>query len=302
MHQRRAIQQLDLNLLKVLRALYHEQNMSKAADTLNITPSAVSHAVRRLRAALNDPLFERSQNKMLPTATCRRMAPEIIDTLASLQQLLQNWGEFDPQTSEHAFRIGMHDALEPSILPRLAEVLAQRAPRVTFSSIKLERQALATDLAAGELDVALDIALQTNDAVNSLKLVVNDFVVLMRKHHPLANILNKRSYLQADHLVVSSRPSGMSAEDAQLSNLGLARLTSLRCQNYYAAREMVRGSDRLLTLSRPLAEEFRDADFLISEIPFKLPGFATQMYWHENFTHDPALIWLRDTVRSLFNT
>ena len=83
------IQQLDLNLLKVFQALYQEQNMTRAADVLHLTPSAVSHAMKRLRETLGDPLFKRSQNKMMPTPACQRMAPLIIDNLARLQQILQ---------------------------------------------------------------------------------------------------------------------------------------------------------------------------------------------------------------------
>ena len=67
MHNPNRIKQLDLNLLKVFRSLYEEQNMSRTAEALHLTPSAISHAVRRLRDALGDPLFQRAQNRMVPT-------------------------------------------------------------------------------------------------------------------------------------------------------------------------------------------------------------------------------------------
>ena len=44
--------QLDLNLLKVFEAAYREQHLGRAAQSLHLTPSAVSHALRRLRAQL----------------------------------------------------------------------------------------------------------------------------------------------------------------------------------------------------------------------------------------------------------
>ena len=139
MADRQGVKKLDLNLLKVFESLYQQQNMTRTARELHITPSAVSHAVKRLRECLGDPLFQRSNNRMLPTPACQRMAPLIIDNLTHLRQIMQHWGEFDPGTSEHHFRIGMHYALEPSILPILAKTLAIQAPRVSFSSIKVER-------------------------------------------------------------------------------------------------------------------------------------------------------------------
>ena len=75
-------------------SIYQEQNMSRAADVLHITPPAVSHALKRLREYLCDPLFQRSNNRMLPRPACQRMAPQIIDNLTRLRQILQYWGEF----------------------------------------------------------------------------------------------------------------------------------------------------------------------------------------------------------------
>lgn len=294
------LQQLDLNLLRVFRALYIEQSMTQAADSLHVTPSAISHAVRRLRDTLGDALFFRAQNKMLPTPACKRMAPSIIDALNELQNLLQSWGTFDPKQSRHHFKIGMHDALEPWIVPHLAATLHTKAPEVNFSSIKLERALLAKQLASGTLDVALDVALAKQPQVQSHKLIENEFVVLLRRGHPLANKLNKANYLQASHINVSNRPSGMTVEDNIFIRQGLERRSSIRCQNYYAAKEIVKNSDQLLTLSKPQAEQLSDKALLQLKLPFETPRIATQLYWHESNAKDPALHWLRSVIIGLF--
>ena len=115
---------MDLNLLRVFAAVYRERHLTRAARALALSPSAVSHALRRLRGHLADPLFERSAAAMLPTATCLRMAPALIGQLAELRGLLQRWGEFDPATTTLTFRIGVPDAIEPMLLPRLRAALA----------------------------------------------------------------------------------------------------------------------------------------------------------------------------------
>ncbi|WP_351125611.1 LysR family transcriptional regulator, partial [Shewanella sp. T24-MNA-CIBAN-0130] len=80
--------------------LYSEQNMTLASKSLFITPSAVSHAIKRLRLVLNDPLFVRQGLQMQPTAACQRMAPQLISALNRIRQILQQCGEFDPLTTE----------------------------------------------------------------------------------------------------------------------------------------------------------------------------------------------------------
>jgi len=231
------LQQLDLNLLKVFQTLYVEQNMTRTAEVLHLTPSAVSHAVKRLRDTLDDPLFRRSHNKMLPTPVCQRMAPLVIDNLMRLQQILQQWGEFEANTSSHHFKIGIHDALEPAIVPQLSKLLADSAPSVSFSSIKIDRSNLTRQLSSGYIDFGIDIALPIYAPVEHTQLLESKFGVLMRRGHPLERQLDQQRYLSANHLTVSSRSSGMSAADILLHERGFVRNTTIRCQNYFAARD-----------------------------------------------------------------
>jgi DNA-binding transcriptional LysR family regulator len=295
-----AIQKLDLNLLKVFESIYQEQNMSRTAELLHITPSAVSHALRRLRDCLDDPLFQRNSNRMLPTPACQRMAPLIIDNLSRLRQILQHWGEFQPATSQHHFRIGMHYALEPYILPLLAKQLLEHAPNTTFASVKVDRELLTRELGAGHIDMAFDVALPIKPPVLHKKLLNDEFCVLLRKGHPLVGNLNQVSYFAALHIGVSNRPSGAAAEDLLFQQQGMARRISIRCQNYAAAKAIVEKSDYLLTLPRQLATKMPMELVQISAVPFEGSSIETHLYWHKNTETDAALAWLRAQLYALF--
>jgi len=293
MNDFKRIQQLDLNLLKVFQALYVEQNMTRAAEVLHLTPSAVSHAIKRLRDTLGDPLFRRRQNKMLPTPMCQQMAPTVINNLMRLQQSLQQWGEFDPNTSKQHFKIGMHDGLEPAIIPRLSMMLAEQAPNVNFSSIKIDRANLSRELDSGQIDLAIDIALPIRSPVKHVPLLECEFAVIMRKDHPLENYLSLDNYLSATHLTVSNRATGMTAEDILFYERGHVRHTTIRCQNYYAAGELIKYSDLLLTLPRLMGVHLLDDGLLLLKPPIDLPLFSCHLYWHERTEHDASLSWLR---------
>lgn len=293
------IQQLDLNLLKIFECLYQEQNMTRCAERLHITPSAVSHAIKRLRVCLDDPLFERSQNRMLPTPTCQRMAPMIIDTLSRLRQILQQWGEFDTHTSTHHFRIGMHDAIEPAVLPQIAKMLASAAPNTTFASIKVERSQLTRALASGHIDAALDVAMPINRPVKHKKVFDDGFSILADKHHALVESASQQHYFNCQHVSVSHRPSGAVLEDLILQQQGLARNLVVRCQNYYAAKEMIKHTDWLLTAPTSLVNRLKDDDLRVLKMPFSMPLIETHLYWHENTEHHTALSWFRAMVSQL---
>ncbi|MFT2091569.1 LysR family transcriptional regulator [Paraglaciecola sp. 2405UD69-4] len=298
------IQQLDLNLLKIFESIYKEQNMSRSAEALHITPSAVSHALKRLRECLGDPLFQRSNNKMLPTPACQRMAPQIIDTLSRLRQILQHWGEFQPLTSEHHFKLGIHYALEPSILPKLVKCLAQLAPNTSFSSVKIDRENLTRALGAGHIDMAFDVALPIKPPVFHTKVIDDSFSVLMAQGHKLQGYLNQANYLAAKHVGVSNRPSGAAAEDILFQQQGYSRQINIRCQNYYAAKAIVAESEYLLTLPSQLGRELlggktQTPALVLLDMPIATANIETHLYWHKNTEQDEALSWFRQVLSSL---
>ncbi|MEP2653180.1 MAG: LysR family transcriptional regulator [Paraglaciecola sp.] len=298
------IQQLDLNLLKIFESIYQEQNMSRSAEVLHITPSAVSHALKRLRECLGDPLFQRSNNRMLPTPACQRMAPQIIDTLSRLRQILQHWGDFQPKSSRHHFKLGIHYALEPSILPKLVKCLAELAPNTTFASIKVNRENLTRELGAGHIDMAFDVALPIKPPVFHTKVIDDSFSVLMRQGHQLQESLSQTTYLDSKHVGVSNRPSGAAVEDLLFQQQGLSRHISIRCQNYYAAKAMVAESDFLLTLPTQLGRELlgganQTHNLILLTMPIALSNIETHLYWHQNTEQDEALSWLRKILISL---
>lgn len=290
------IQQLDLNLLKVFVTLFQEQNMTRAAEMLFITPSAVSHAVKRLRDVLGDPLFERKRNKMVPTPACQRMAPLIIDTLTRLQQILQHWGQFDPATTKQHVTIAMHDALELSVLPSLIDNLSSLAPGLTLASVRIQREQLSRDLSAGHIDVALDVALPVKHPVNHLKLAEDEFVVMGASNHVFFQQATPDTYLSSRHLVVSNRPQGAALEDLMLQAKGWTRDVKLRCQNYFAAKALVASGDTLVTLPKRLAERLQDDSVHFAPLPFSLAKLETHMYWHSHTQDDAALGWLRENI------
>jgi DNA-binding transcriptional LysR family regulator len=297
---RKKIHQLDLNLLKIFEIVYRERHLSRAAHSLALTPSAVSHALARLREHLNDELFVRDGRSMQPTATCLRMAPALLEQLAVLRQMLQQWGQFDPAETRQTFRLGMPDALEPLLLPALTRTLAERAPFAALASSPIDRKRMAGTLAAGQLDLVIDVALPVSEPLRHHPLLEDAFCILARTGHPFAQNISLESYLAAGHVAVSARSQGTVLEDVALLNLGLQRKITVRCQNYDTACRIARQSDCLLTMPARLARQIDTTRSLVLlALPFSLPPVQLHTYWHVNSDMDFANRWLRQLVTDI---
>ena len=288
------ISRIDLNLFVVFDAIYREGSISAAARRLNLTQPAVSHALGRLRERLADELFVRRGRQMVPTARARQLLEPVSQALAGLQSCLSEAPAFDPGSARRTFVLGLRDGLEACMLPPLMAQLQQQGPGLDLQSLVVQRRELVAELAAGRLDLAMDVALPVPDEIVQQHVMDVPLGVLMRRDHPLAGgKLGIKAYLDAAHVLVSSRRRGPGLEDFGLAQAGQRRHIALRCQHYQAAMEVVACTDLLLTgpdmLLRVLASSSR---FHVAALPLKLPAMSLYFYWHRDQHSDPGHRWL----------
>jgi DNA-binding transcriptional LysR family regulator len=289
------LSRIDLNLFTVFDAIYREGGITAASKRLHLSQPAVSHALARLRELLNDPLFERHGNQMVPTPLARSLAVTIGSSLNSLEQMMHRAGRFEPENSERTFRIAVRESQESSFLPTLVERIAQRAPNIDIAAVRIERRDLEDDLHSGEIDFAIDVALPVSADVRREHIGGTPMVVLARADHPLVRgSLDLETYLAQEHVLVTGRRRGRGYEDAVLAKLGLTRRIRVRCQQHAAAVEIVKRTDLLATLSIRYAEiANREANNQVLPFPTELPPLDSYLYWHARADDDPASRWLR---------
>jgi len=112
-----SLSSLDLNLLVMLDAVLTEKSVARAARRLHVTPSAVSNALSRARAALGDPIVVRSGRGIVPTPRAAALAPVLARALGELAEAVRG-REFDPSKTEREFTLAVADAGQLAHLPR----------------------------------------------------------------------------------------------------------------------------------------------------------------------------------------
>lgn len=295
-----ALNRLDLNLLHVFDTIFREGSLTRAAKALHLTQPAVSHSLSRLREHFDDPLFSRQGNQMVPTPLARRFLESMRPGLTRIQSAVNQFHAFDPANQRKTYALAMRDILESTFLPQLMNRL-EGYPELEISSQRIPRRDMETHLAAGKLDFAVDVLLPVSNQTAHERLRRDRLVVLARAGHPLTQgSLTMDRYLEARHVLVSSRTEGPGIEDFELSRSGVQRQIRLRCQHYYAACRVVENSDLLLTMPENYARIIAErSDIQIFTSPAALPDIDVHLYWHKAYDREPALIWFRDQLREI---
>ena len=139
-------QKLDLNLLVALDALIEERSVSRAADRLNLSQSAMSSALSRLREYFGDELLVPVGRRMEPTALALNLAPAIREILQRIRVTIQARPSFDPATAERRFRVMTSDYLVEVLLADVLRELADTAPGIQMQILPSERGLIRTIL------------------------------------------------------------------------------------------------------------------------------------------------------------
>jgi len=293
------VSRFDLNLLVVFDAIYREGSATKAAAKLNLTQPAISHALARLRALLDDPLFERTGRSLAPTAGARSLIDPVRQALRTLDVALTQLGQFEPGKAERRFVIGTRDVLESTVLPALMQRIGASAPYVDVASVRADRKSLESGLASGLIDVAMDMLLPLSDEIRRRRVEMDRLVVVARRgHSAFVDNLDLSTYLRLDHILVSSRRHGGGLEDLELARLGLQRHVRLRCQHYFAACRVASQTEFVVTMPERYARIINQDTFgnQILPMPIEAQTMDLYLYWHVSADNDPANRWLRSQL------
>src|SRR5215831_9200609 len=149
----RRLRATNLNLLPILRAVLKHRNLTRAAEELNLTQSAVSNSLRQLRAHFNDALLVRDGRQLRLTEKAKQLIEPLERALGALSDVLAN-PQFDPATSSRHFRVATADHVASITAPGMAAALSRTAPRITIQMLTARGRS-AQDLGSGDIDMVI---------------------------------------------------------------------------------------------------------------------------------------------------
>ena len=287
---------IDINLYPLFIAIYEQRSISKAAKILCITQSAASHALQRLRQHLKDDLFVRVSNQMLATPFAEQIYPVIKNALILIQSISMQKQSFDPNSIQ-TLKVAVHDEIEPIIFPKLVEHFQKLNLIIQFSSIKLDRKTIITDLATQQIDFVIDLEQNLGEKIQFNKLAQDQFVVCTQQ-----KMMDEAIYLASPHIGVSSRRTGVLVEDIYLNRQQFSRQIFLRCQHYSTALQILTQEPQLiLTIPKNILAHLRLAQNLNTfDVPVDLPYINMGMYWHKDLELNLRHQFLRSEIFKIF--
>ena len=309
------IETFDLNLLRVFDALFQHGSVNAAANEIGVSPSAISHALGRLRQTFDDDLFVKGAGGMAPTARAAEIAERVAFVLRQVRSILGP-AVFELEKTERHFRLSCNHYVGWLILPHVVRHLRDVAPNVVLTVECDYSKGIADELDAGVVDLVVGTFRQIPDRFDSELLFVDRWVWVLRADHPaLSTELSKEKLLDLPQLVIAVNDVGRSI-DGVVTEAGLERLVvadkvflggteatsrypgqvkgAMIINSAEVAPAILAQSDLVALLPERLAKAMSSLhNVKIVKFDNEDNTFEHRMVWHRKHGADPAIAWLR---------
>ncbi|MGI9287466.1 MAG: LysR substrate-binding domain-containing protein [Pseudomonadales bacterium] len=291
----------DINHFLVFNSAYKTRNLSLVERDLCLTRSEISSALDSLRNHFCDDLLIDSDGVLSSTALADQLGPIVNEALQQLNAGLRYSKTFDPQLSKRTFVIGVTGICETLFIPGLVNYVNEYAPGVSISSYVLHQNDFNEALSKGRTDLVLGSSLSAASPTIAQIPICKDYFVcaLNTEHKKAQNQLTLQSYLDLEHIGISSWNSEYEVVDSALMYQGMRRNIRLKVEQIGTALEIVKNSEMAITVPLQMA---KNSGLQILELPIRLPQRDWVAYCHKRAEDDPAIQWICEVIQSIYSS
>ncbi|HKX40112.1 MAG TPA: LysR family transcriptional regulator [Burkholderiaceae bacterium] len=292
----------DLNLLTALNALLSEGSVSRAAERLGLSESAMSRTLARLRETTGDELLVRAGRAMALTPRALALRDRVKQLVEEAGAVLQPAGpDLNLSTLERLFTVRANDGFTEAFAHLLVARTTREAPAVRLRfAPKPDKD--VRPLREGLIDLDVGVPGESGPEVRVQALYRDRFIAVVRQGHPLLaeGEITPERYAACDHVVTSRRGRITGPVDDALAAAGLTRHVAVVVPSFGTALATAAATDMVALIPASYFEHLRAGNVLRSfELPVTTEHITISQMWHPRLDRDPAHRWLRGVVREV---
>ncbi|RJG47537.1 LysR family transcriptional regulator [Motilimonas pumila] len=190
------LDELDLNLLKLLKVVVATRNTSIASEKLGISQTSVSRGIAKLREAFGDQLFIRKAHGVEPSELAEQLAQAADNMLVPFNDVLMAYQAFDANEYEGEIVICLELSLLEIFGKELFITLRQALPKASFRLLNWQESSLRAILDKQINYMVHYSLLPLPQDIYSHHLVDIEVCLVARKNHP---VLSQTTELEDIH-------------------------------------------------------------------------------------------------------
>jgi DNA-binding transcriptional LysR family regulator len=286
----------DLNLLVTLDVLLTEGSVARAAKRLRLSPSAMSRALTRVRAATGDPLLVRAGRLLVPTPRARELRERVSQLVQDAEAVLRQAEKLDLTRLIRTFTIRTREGFVENFGPKLIARIESEAPGVRLCFVqKTDRE--PASLRDGLIDLETGVVgKDTAPELRTQPLFDDRFIGVARAGHAFCKgEITPARYAKGRHIGLTRQIFDKFLIDEPLGRLGLKPEIVTMVGSFSAALALARASDLIACVPERHTGDLRVGMHSFA-LPVATPSITVSLLWHPRLDADPGHRWLRMVV------
>lgn len=293
------LHRLDLNLLVTFEVLMDTRSVTGAAERLGKTPSAISHALGRLREQLGDPLMVNVGGAMQPSPFATQLIDEVRPVLRTIRRIVQPPLPFVPAESHRVFRISVPAIT--ALISKVAERVNEEAPDVGLEWVTPGAKTYA-HVVEEQIDIAwygADFPLP--DGLSERVMPPIKRYVFTREGHPALANWTKDAWIGWPHVVVGMAQGARQTVEKRLAQLGVERRVGATIPEFSGIAPLVARTNFLCNqVPVMLGDDIDRYNLQVLEPPIEMLDFETRFFWNSRLSNESGNRWIREVVIECF--
>lgn len=297
---------VDLHLLECLDTLMTERQVTRAAERMGMSQSAMSNALGRLRVLFNDPLLVRTSRGMIPTSRALELVEGVRTGLRHIDDALTRSAPFDPAVADLTVRIMTTDYAAEMLMPAFLGSASTLAPNFRVEVRNMDPSRVREELEEGSSHLVIGYFRDLPQDFYSSVILTDKIVCLARSRHPsLGRGIDLAEYARLAHACFAGfSHAGLSTiekvTDAALADFGLKRRVVFQAGSVSVLLSVVAETDLIATVPLGSVQHATKGYRLkVAPLPFAVPSAEIALIWHERTHRDAAHGWFRNAIRGV---
>lgn len=293
---------VDLNLLRVFVSAYQTQSVTKTAEQLDLTQSAVSNALNRLKDNLGNELFTRTGRGIKATRFAQELFQQIEPSYLTLETVLQGLHKFDPVESYRTFYVYCNEAIFHSLRQRLDTAIHDTNISVVLQELPPNEELIYEDLRLEKVDLLIDIAAPNSSQFQSQVVQQDHLCCVVSQQHPriTEDQVTKEQYLLERHAIMNMRRFNLLFIDWLVSDVLPPRKIYSEHNSLLSMLSALTYSDAVAVVPESIAVQYKDIFKLrMISFPFETKSFDSHLIWLKKMETNPANTWLRQLITDI---
>ncbi len=297
------LEKFDLNLLVAIDALMRHRSVTAAATELHISQSALSAALKRVRAHFEDEILFYNGQSMVPTAFGQELEADVRELIVQLRTLSRRRAKDDLAQLDRQFTVIASDYVAAVYVSELCKRLATVAPKVTISVVPFTEEALQR-FQRGTIDFLIGPTFAMQEGFVRQDLFYDTFRCVLAKGNPVAQNMTEADFFASPQVVTEFfLDDGKSHFERWLAQTDQPVKIVASLPSFVVLPHYIAGTDNVATIHNRLVPHFESAPGLVFiDPPVPIPPLTEHLVSNRRNRHDADANRLRDIMLEVGRT